>query len=122
MILLALVMMALFAVVTPRSSVAHAQGSDACPLEATIQSLQECVGHAAAMGFIDNPGVTRSLLATLDAAAAADERGQSLVAAQMIQAFANEVTAQSGQHIDAEHADHMLVHAQAVIEALMASL
>jgi hypothetical protein len=70
------------------------------------------------MGFIDNQGVARSLLAKLDAAAAAAERGQPMVAVQAVQAFANEVTAQAGKHIEAEHADHMLTHAQVVIQAL----
>jgi hypothetical protein len=118
MIVVALVLMALFAFAPPGVSAAHAQGSDACPFGATIASLQLCVGHAAEMGFIDNQGVTGSLLAKLDAAAAADERGQPQVAVHTIQAFMHEVTAQAGRHIDAEHADHMLAHAQVVIQSL----
>jgi hypothetical protein len=118
MLFVALALAALLNFVAPGLPRAAAQGSDICPSEPTIQSLQACVLHAAEMGFIDNAGVTGSLLAKLDAAASAADRGQPLVAVQAIQAFVNEVTAQAGTHIDTEHAEHMLAHAQAVIQAL----
>jgi hypothetical protein len=118
MLMVTLALTALLIVVTPVASRAAAQESDTCPTEATIASLQTCVLHAAQMGCIDNAGVTQSLLAELDAAASAADRGQPLVAVQAIQAFMNEVTVQAGVHIDAEHAEHMLAHARAVIQAL----
>jgi len=69
------------------------------------------------MGFIDPQGVTRSLLAKLDAAHAAVDRGQPSVAVQVIQAFASDVNAQAAKHIDAAHANQMFVHAQVIIQA-----
>src|SRR4051812_9377607 len=82
----------------------------------TIAALQMCVHHAAEMGHIDNNGVVRSLHAKLDAAQAALDRGQTGVAVNTLEAFINEVQAQAGQHIDAEHAEHMAMHAQTVIQ------
>ena len=96
----------------------RAQAMDECPHEATIQSLRMCVQHAAAHGHIDNQGVARSLLAKLDAAEAAQGRGQTEVAVNLLEAFVNEVQAQAGKHILQPHAEHLLMHAQAVIEAL----
>ena len=86
--------------------------------ETTIQSLHHCVMHAYEMGHIDNAGVAASLQAKLDAAQAALDRGQPAVAVHGLQAFIQEVRAQAGQHIDAEHAAHMILHAEQVITAL----
>jgi hypothetical protein len=97
---------------------ARAQAMDDCPHEATIQSLRACVHHAAEHGHIDNQGVTRSLLAKLDASQAAVDRGQPEVAVNLLAAFVREVRAQAGKHILQEHAEHLLLHAQAVIQAL----
>ena len=84
----------------------------------TVQGLTMCVEHAVSMGAITDQGVATSLLAKLSAAQSAVDRGQPAVAARILQAFINEVQAQSGIHIDAEHAAHMIMHAQAVIAAL----
>ena len=84
----------------------------------TIQALRSCVQHAADMGAIDNQGVTTALLANVAAAQAALDRGQRAVAVDLLHAFINQVEAQAGRHIDAAHADHMVMHAQAVIQAL----
>jgi hypothetical protein len=84
----------------------------------TIKSLQECVDHAVKMGHVDNAGVGRSPLAKVETAQAAYERGQSDVASQILRAFINGVKAQSGNHIDADHASHMIDHARMVIDHL----
>jgi len=97
---------------------ARAQASDECVHEPTISSLTACVQHAAAEGFIDNQGVTNSLLAKLDAAQAAQDRGQTGTAINLLGAFIHEVQAQAGKHIEATHAEHMVMHAQMVIQAL----
>ncbi|HBY93080.1 MAG TPA: hypothetical protein DEP84_03800 [Chloroflexi bacterium] len=97
---------------------AFAQMTDECPHTPTVASLRECVQHAAGAGFIDNAGVAQSLLAQLDAAQAAVDRGQPAVAANILVAFIQELSAQAGQHIAAEHAVHLQLHAQHVIEAL----
>lgn len=89
--------------------------------EATIESLHQCVEHASTVGHIDKAGVARSLLAKLDSAQAALDRGQTKAAINKLEAFMQEVAAQSGKHIISEHADHLLEHAQHVIDALRAS-
>jgi hypothetical protein len=97
---------------------ARAQTSDECVHEPTISSLTACVQHAAAEGFIDNQGVTNSLLVKLDAAQAAQDRGQTGTAINLLGAFIHEVQAQAGKHIDQTHAQHLVMHAQMVIQAL----
>jgi len=97
---------------------ARAQTSDDCVHASTISSLRTCVQHAADQGFIDNQGVTNSLLAKLDAAQAAQNRGQTSEAINQLDAFIHEVQAQAGKHIDPMHAQHLVMHAQMVIQAL----
>ena len=98
---------------------ALAQSGDGCTHDsATIGSLQDCVQHAAQEGHIDNPGVTQNLLAKLEAAQAAVDRGQPAVAINILQAFIQEVQAQAGKHIVSEHAGHLVGHTQVVIQAL----
>lgn len=84
----------------------------------TIESLHHCVMHALEMGHITNPGVANSLMAKLDAAQAALDRGQTGVAINILHAFINEVNAQAGIHIDADHAGHLVTHAEHVIVIL----
>jgi hypothetical protein len=43
---------------------------------------------------------------------------QTSVAINDLQAFIHEVQTQAGKHIDALHAQHMVIHAQLVIQAL----
>jgi hypothetical protein len=100
------------------SGAARAQVTDECALTPTIAALTTCVEHAASQGIIDNQGVANSLLAKLDAAHAALDRGQKSVAINNLQAFISEVQAQAGKHIDSLHAQHMVLHAQLVIQAL----
>jgi len=84
----------------------------------TIESLHHCVMHAYDMGHIDNKGVANSLMAKLDAAQAALDRGQAGAAINLLNAFVNEVNAQAGKHIAADHAGMLMNHAQQVITAL----
>jgi hypothetical protein len=102
------------------SSVMGQDSQMACPGHdgSTIASLRLCVTHAIAEGHITNQGVVKSLLAKLDAAHAALDRGQVTVAVNSLRSFINEVQAQAGKHIHAEHAMHMIEHAQQVIVAL----
>lgn len=84
----------------------------------TVESLHHCVMHAYDMGHITSAGVEKSLLAKLNAAQAALDRGQTHVAVNQLNAFIAEVNAQSGVSIDAEHAGHLIMHAENVIAAL----
>jgi len=97
---------------------ARAQTSDECVHAPTISSLRTCVQHAADEGFIDNQGVTNSLLAQLDAAQAALDHGQTDAAINLLNAFIHEVQAQAGKHIKQVHAEDLVMHAQLVIQAL----
>lgn len=85
----------------------------------TLVSLEHCVHHAIESGDIDNAGIAKSLLAKIDAAKAALDRQQVGVAVRTLEAFINEVEAQAGNHIDAVHAQHMVMHAERVIDALV---
>ena len=84
----------------------------------TIESLHHCVNHALEMGHITNAGVANALLAKLDGAQAALDRGQPAVAVNKLNSFINQLQAQSGNHIDPVHAEHLIMHAQMVIAAL----
>ncbi len=97
---------------------ARAQTSDDCIHAPTISSLRTCVQHAADQGFIDNQGVTNSLLAKLDAAQTAQDRGQTGAAIKLLNSFIHVVQAQADKHIEQEHAQHLVMHAQLVIQAL----
>jgi hypothetical protein len=105
-----------FNLLTPGT--ARAQTTDDCALTPTIASLVTCVENCAKQGIINNQGVTNSLLAELNAAQVAQVRGQTSVAINDLEAFINEVQAQAGKHIEAQHAQHMVIHAQSVIKAL----
>ncbi|HET7087292.1 MAG TPA: hypothetical protein VFL17_01445 [Anaerolineae bacterium] len=85
---------------------------------ATVAALRECVEHAIHHGHIDDPEVAKSLLALLDAAQDAVDRGQEDVAVDILRAFIQEVKAQAGKHIAEPHASHLIEHAQIVIRAL----
>ena len=92
---------------------------DDCPHhEATIEALDECVEHAANVGHINNLGVAHSLLAKLNAAQAALDRGNPSAALKMLQGFVQEVEGQAGVHIGTEPANHLLDHAALVVQAL----
>ncbi len=118
--LVALVTFVGFSLLT--AGIARAQATGECMHAPTINSLEACVEQAANQGIINNQGVANSLLAKLDAAQAAVDRGQTSVAISKLEAFINEVQAQAGKHIEQEHARHLVEHAQVVIEALVSSL
>jgi len=84
----------------------------------TIESLQNCVKHAYDMGYITNKGVALTLLAKTSVAQAALDHGQPQVAIRLLRSFIQEVNAQAGKSIAAEHAGHLVEHAQNVIKAL----
>lgn len=80
--------------------------------EDTIAHLQMCVSH-----HVEQDGILRALQAQLNAAQNAYDQGQIPVAINNLKAFINLVEAQSGKQI-IEHADHIIKHATAVIDAL----
>ena len=71
-----------------------------CPgteMTPTIASLASCVERSLAIGLIDSAGVANSLLAKLDAAQAAQDREQVIVAIRLLEAFINEARRASQQ-------------------------
>lgn len=84
----------------------------------TIESLHHCVHHAAEMGHISKPGIAASLIAKLNAAQAAYDKGNSATAVNILNAFISQVNAQSGKSIDPQHAGHLINHAMDVISHL----
>jgi len=84
----------------------------------TIESLQHCVKHAYDMGYITKKGVELTLLAKTSAAQVALDHDQPQVAIRLLYSFIQEVNAQAGKSIAAEHAGHLVDHAQNVIKAL----
>ncbi len=117
-VLALVILVALVGVGLLASGTARAQANAVCVHEPTISSLRACVQHAADEGFIDNQGVTNSLLAKLDAAQAALDRGRTGAAINLLNAFIHEVQAQAGKHIKQEHAQDLVMHAHLVIQAL----
>jgi len=81
----------------------------------TAASIKDDVNEFLADGAIKNSGEANSLLAKLDAAAAARSRGQCDVAANQYGAFINELQAQSGNGVDATAAAIMIGDAQYLI-------
>jgi len=81
----------------------------------TAASIENDVNQFFAAGLIKNGGEANSLLAELDAAAAARLRGKCSTAANHYQNFISELQAQSGKGVDATAAAIMIGDAQYLI-------
>lgn len=84
-------------------------------VEATIDSLIPGLDRLYAEGKITNQGIYNSLRKKLQGALEAFEKRQGVVTINKLEAFINEVRAQSGKHITAEAADLLIADAQWVI-------
>ncbi|MBM3334492.1 hypothetical protein FJY63_07510, partial [Candidatus Sumerlaeota bacterium] len=83
---------------------------------ATISSLKDVLGKCYALGWIDSSGVKNSLMAKLNAAEARISAGTTTAAKNMLNAFINEVRAQTGKHISQRAAELLIADAQYVID------
>jgi hypothetical protein len=81
----------------------------------TPDSIINDVNQFLQSGAIKNHGIANSLLAKLNAASRARSRGQCSVAANLYQAFINELSAQGGKGVDATAAAIMIGDAQYLI-------
>ncbi len=81
----------------------------------TPDSIISDVKSAVASGAIDNAGVGMALVAELNAAKAARTRGDCSAAANIYQAFVNDVSAQSGKDIASATADQLVSEAKFLI-------
>jgi hypothetical protein len=101
------------------SAVDNAGNADASSVTFTIivtpDSIKNDVTQFLAAGKIKNNGLANSLLAKLDAAAKARAGGNCATAANIYQAFINELSAQSGKGVDAAAAAIMIADAQYLI-------
>ena len=68
------------------------------------------------LGLIDNQGVANSLVQKLEAANAAMGRGQTQVAMNLLRAFINEVSAQSGKHITIDAANMLIADVNTLLQ------
>lgn len=87
-------------------------------LIATIESLQGTVERLCAENYIDKKGICNSLSQKLDSALAARNRGQFNAAVNKLQAFQNEINAQTGKAIQPEAARILLMDSNYVIQSL----
>ena len=85
------------------------------PVVTTAQSIKADVVAAESSGAISNAGVANSLVSELSAAAGARGRGQCATAANLYQAFVNELQAQSGKTVAPATAAQLTTEAQFLI-------
>jgi hypothetical protein len=85
---------------------------------ATVDSLVASVNRFAGEGKIVDNGVLKSLLQKLQGVQDALKKGNTTAAINKLEAFINEVQAQSGKKIDAQVADLLIMDAQWVITHL----
>jgi len=87
-------------------------------VEATIQSLTSSVSRFLTEGKIDNTGIANSLTMKLKNAQKSLDKGQLKTAVNQLNAFINEVQAQSGKHIAADAAALLIADAQWIIKQI----
>ena len=89
-------LMLLMTLVLPAT--AAAQATDDCPMTPTLGALSACVQHAVDMGHITKKGVARSLLAELQTAQTALDRGQPRVAIALLRVFGGRPGREGSRH------------------------
>ena len=83
-----------------------------------VQNLISIVNRLLAEGKIDNAGIANSLIKKLENAQKSLDKGQLKAAVNQLNAFINEVQAQSGKHIAADAASLLIADAQYIIAHL----
>jgi hypothetical protein len=87
-------------------------------VSATVDTLLASIKRFVAEGKIDNSGIQNSLVKKLQGVQDAVKKGQIVPAINKLQAFINEVRAQSGKHITTDAANQLIADAQWVIAHL----
>jgi pimeloyl-ACP methyl ester carboxylesterase len=87
-------------------------------LIATLESLQGTVERLCTLGLIDNRGVCNALVQKIQAAIRKRDSGQLQVAAANVNAFINQVEAQTQKHIPTQAAALLVADAQYVTQHL----
>ena len=88
------------------------------PIPTTIDELKTEIEELGVDGEIDNQGIVTSLLAKLDAAQKLIDDGKTDQAKSLLNAFINEVHAQSGKHITPEAAELLIESAEHILSNL----
>ena len=65
----------------------------------TFQNALADISNSVQLGLIDNPGTANALASKIEAAQSAAARGENQTAVNILQAFQNQVNAQTGKHI-----------------------
>lgn len=86
--------------------------------EPTVNSLIRLVQNSFDSSSIDDEGVRTALLSKLSAARTKIETGQTKTAENLLKAFLNQVSAQSGKHITPEVADILIKSAEYILSQL----
>jgi hypothetical protein len=84
-------------------------------LVATFQSTLDDISNSLSLGLIDNTGIANSLSQKIQNAEAAAGGGDHQTASNILGAFQNEVTAQTGQHVSATASQVLLQDANSLI-------
>lgn len=87
----------------------------------TLDTLAECVTHHREGDEIYSEGAYTSLIAKVNAAVDARDRGNTEAAGNILSAFISEVEALESKQIAPEAAEHMVAHAEEALENLQAS-
>jgi len=88
------------------------------PIPTTISQLKTEIEELGSEGEIDNKGIVTSLLAKLNVAQKLIDDGKIGQAKNILNAFINEVQAQSGKHITPEAADILIESAEYILSHL----
>jgi len=88
------------------------------PLPRTLGELKTEIEELGSQGKIYNQGIVTSLLAKLDVAQELIDGGKIDLAKNILEAFTNEVQAQSGKHITPEAADILIESAEHILSHL----
>ncbi|HEY3364893.1 MAG TPA: alpha/beta fold hydrolase [Symbiobacteriaceae bacterium] len=83
-----------------------------------LESLLTKIARFREAGSIANDGIARSLSAKVEAAQAAEKRGEKETARNILAALINEISAQDGKHIAAASAADLVRTVQAIINRL----
>ncbi len=98
---------------------APANAQMTCPTtDDMLSHLPTCTTHHYHSGDINNKGVYQSLLAKANNAVALNDQGNSEAAVNLLNALINELEAQRGNHVDANAADMLIMHAEMAIDEI----
>jgi hypothetical protein len=87
-------------------------------LTASFQSTLADIGNSLALGLIDNQGIANALSSKINAASNAAAAGDKITASNILNAFINQVNAQTGKHITGIAPQVLLADANSLLSQL----